>query len=149
MRRYTSVITGFLLLLAISATLYGRDRQAARTAYQKARQYHDQLLQTAKSDRSLQRYRQTIFLYRRVVDHDPTYGACDDALYAVGGLYEEMAQRFENERYRQLAIYYFEFVADQYPLTKHKRGALERAELLKPKPVVEQDAAGQPGVEQV
>ncbi len=149
MRRYTSVITGFLLLLAISTSLYGRDRQAARAAYQKARQYHDQLLQTAKSDRTLTRYRQTIFFYRRVVDHDPTYGACDDALYAVGGLYEEMAQRFENKGYRQQAIYYFEFVADQYPRTKHKGDALERAELLKPKPVVEQEVAAQPEIEDI
>ncbi len=149
MRRHQSFIAGLLLLLAISSSLYGHDRQAARTAYQKARQYHDQLLQTPKSNRTLQRYRQTIFLYRTVVDHDPTYGACDDALYAVGGLYEEMAQRFENDRYRQLAIYYFEFVADQYPLTKHKGSALEQARLLKPKPVVEQDLAGQPGVEDI
>ncbi|MCZ6877615.1 MAG: N-acetylmuramoyl-L-alanine amidase [Acidobacteria bacterium] len=149
MRGHRSFIAGLLLLLAISSSLYGRDRQAARAAYQKAHQYHLRLLQTAKSNRTLSRYRQTIFLYRRVVDHDPTYGACDDALYAVGGLYEEMAQRFENERYRQLAIYYFEFVADQYPLTKHKGGALERARLLKPKPVVEQNVASQPGVENI
>ena len=85
MRGHQSFITGLLLLLAISSSLYGRDRQAARTAYQKARQYHDQLLQIPTSNRTLQRYRQAIFFYRTVVDHDPTYGACDDALYAVGG----------------------------------------------------------------
>lgn len=149
MREYQSLSVSLLLILAISSSLYGHDRQAARTAYQKARHYHDQLLQTRESNWTLQQYRRAIFLYRTVVDHDPTYGACDDALYAVGTLYEKMAKRFKNDRYRQLAVYYYQFVASEYPLTKHKGRALERAEGLKPKPVVKQEVAEPPAAEEI
>ncbi|MEE8461896.1 MAG: N-acetylmuramoyl-L-alanine amidase [Acidobacteriota bacterium] len=120
-----------LFLVLISSSVYGRDRPAAREAFKKAREYHEQLLRTPESDRNLQKkYSRAIFLYRTVIDHDPTYSACDDALYAIGVLYEEMANRFTNDPYRDRAIYYYNFVADQYPLTKHKKPALERAELL-------------------
>ena len=120
-----------LFLVLISSSVYGRDRPAAREAFKKAREYHEQLLQTPESDRNLQKkYSRAIFLYRTVIDHDPTYSACDDALYAIGVLYEEMANRFTNDPYRDRAIYYYNFVADQYPLTKHKKPALERAKLL-------------------
>jgi len=120
-----------LFLVLISSSVYGRDRPAAREAFKKAREYHEQLLQTPESDRNLQKkYSRAIFLYRTVIDHDPTYSACDDALYAIGVLYEEMANRFTNDPYRDRAIYYYNFVADQYPLTKHKKPALERARLL-------------------
>ncbi len=125
---------GLFLILAISSSVYGRDRPAAREAYKKARQYHDQLLQTPESDRNLQgKYSRAIYLYRTVIDHDPTYSACDDALYAMGTLYQEMAKRFTNDPYRDRAIYYYKFVAEQYPLTKHKKPALERAKLLQQK----------------
>jgi N-acetylmuramoyl-L-alanine amidase len=131
MSGYRALSVGLFLILAISSSLYGRDRPAAREAYKKARQYHDQLLQTPQSDPDLQRkYSRAIYLYRTVIDHDPTYSACDDALYAVGTLYEEMAKRFKNDRHRNLAVYYYEFVAAQYPLTKHKKSALDRAKRL-------------------
>ncbi len=97
---------GLFLILAISSSVYGRDRPAAREAYKEARQYHDQLLQTPESDRNLQRkYSRAIYLYRTVIDHDPTYSACDDALYAMGTLYQEMAKRFTKDPYRDRAIY--------------------------------------------
>ncbi|MCH7802812.1 MAG: N-acetylmuramoyl-L-alanine amidase [Acidobacteria bacterium] len=131
MNGHRALSVGLFLVLSISSSVYGRDRPAAREAYKKASQYHEQLLQTPESDRNLQRkYSRAIFLYRTVIDHDPTYSACDDALYAMGMLYEEMAKRFTNEPYRDRAIYYYKFVADQYPLTKHKKPALERAKLL-------------------
>ena len=136
MSGHRALTVGLFLILAISSSVYGRDRPAAREAYTKARQYHDQLLQTPESDPNLQRkYSRAIYLYRTVIDHDPTYSACDDSLYAMGMLYEEMAKRFKNERHRDLAVYYYQFVADQYPLTKHKKPALERAKrLLQPEP---------------
>ena len=131
MLRHRTIISVLLTILVISSSLHGRDRQAARAAYKKARSYHDQLLETAQSDRGLRKYQSAIFLYRTVIDHDPTYGACDDALYAVATLYEEMAQRFQREVYQRRAIYYYEFVAREYPLTKYKKAALERSASLK------------------
>ena len=131
MRGYRALSVGLFLILAISSSVYGRDRPAAREAYKKARQYHDQLLQTPESDRNLQnKYSRAIFLYRTVIDHDPTYSACDDSIFAMATLYQEMAKLFTNDPYRDRAIYYYEFVADQYPSTKHKKAALERARLL-------------------
>ena len=131
MRGYRALSVGLFLILAISSSVYGRDRPAAREAYKKARQYHDQLLQTPESDRNLQnKYSRAIFLYRTVIDHDPTYSACDDSIFAMATLYQEMAKFFTNDPYRDRAIYYYEFVADQYPSTKHKKAALERARLL-------------------
>jgi len=143
MRGHRALSVGLFLVLLISSSVYGRDRPAAREAFKKAREYHEQLLQTPESDRNLQKkYSRAIFLYRTVIDHDPTYSACDDALYAIGVLYEEMASRFTNDPYRDRAIYYYNFVADQYPLTKHKKPALERAKLL-----LQEKVAPEPGPE--
>ncbi len=137
------------LILAITSSAYGRDRAAARQAYKKARQYHDQLLQTPESDRNLQRkFSRAIYLYRTVIDHDPTYSASDDALYAMGELYQEMAKRFTNDPYRDRAIYYYKFVADQYPLTKHKKPALERAKLLQQEKVAPKPPPDPPRAQQ-
>ena len=145
MSGHRAISVGLFLILAIFTSVYGRDRPAAREAYKKARQYHDQLLQTPDSDRNLQRkYSRAIYLYRTVIDHDPTYSACDDALYAMGTLYEEMAKRFTSDRYHDLAVYYYEFVADQYPLTRHKKLALERAKRLQHPEVAAPEAKKSP-----
>ena len=105
MSGHRALNVGLFLVLSISPSAYGRDRPAAREAYKQALQFHEQLLQTPESDRNLQRkYSRSIFLYRTVIDHDPTYSACDDALYAMGTLYEEMAKRFTNATYRDRAI---------------------------------------------
>ena len=145
MSGHRALSVGLFLILTISSSVYGHDRPAAREAYKTARRYHDQLLQTPESDRNLQRrYSRAIYLYRTVIDHDPTYGACDDALYAMGTLYEEMAKRFTNDPYRDRAIYYYKFVADQYPLTKHKKPALERAKRLQQPEVAAPEARKSP-----
>ena len=144
---HRALSVGLFLVLSISSSVYGRDRPAAREAFKKAREYHEHLLQTPESDRNLQRkYSRAIFLYRTVIDHDPTYSACDDALYAIGMLYEEMANRFTNAPYRDRAIYYYNFVADQYPLTKHKKPALERARLLEQEKVAPEPGPEPPSV---
>ena len=124
------IATGLVVLLWGSSTAQGLDRQAARDAYGKAREYHAKLLELPVSERSSQRFGQAIFFYRRVVDHDPTYGACDDALFAIANLYEEMADLFDSLRSRRRAIYYYQFLAREYPLTKHQDLALARAKAL-------------------
>ncbi|MEE8348703.1 MAG: N-acetylmuramoyl-L-alanine amidase [Acidobacteriota bacterium] len=127
---------GFLLLAVLlsSSMALARDRAAARAAYKNARAYHDQLLEVENSDRDLKQYQRALFLYRTVIDQDPTYGAADDALYAIGNLYQAMALHFRQDIYRQRAIYYFEFVAREYPHTKHRRPALAQATSLKNNP---------------
>ena len=75
------VVTVLLVTVLLSFSAYGRNRQAARESYKKARAYHDRLIQNSLNTRSLNEYSRALFLYRTVIDHDPTYGACDDSLY--------------------------------------------------------------------
>ena len=120
------VLTGFTL---------SKDRKAAREAFQKAVEYHDWLKERPKEKRTNSQYKRSIYFYRLVVDNDPTFGGSDDSIYAMATLYDEMAERYDSDYYRRRAIYYYEFVAKEYPLTKHKSVALKRAdELAHPKP---------------
>lgn len=133
-KRMLSHRTTSCLLLGVlltSSLALARDRESARSAYTEARAYHDQLQKKADADRDLKEYQQALFLYLTVIDHDPTYGASDDSLFAIAGLYEAMATGFGRDLYRRRAIYYYEFVAREYPLTKHKRTALAQAASLK------------------
>ncbi|MFQ5741345.1 MAG: N-acetylmuramoyl-L-alanine amidase [Acidobacteriota bacterium] len=130
---YRLLILALSFLLALVEVVPARDRQAARQAYRKALQYHHNLNQIPDSSRTRKQYSLAISLYRRVIDQDPTYGASDDALFAIASLYEAVFRRFAIESSRKRAIYYYEFVADQYPLTRHRRLALRRAEALKRK----------------
>lgn len=122
---------GLPLLLFVTLLARAPDREAAREAFTKARDYHNSLLEKTPDERAIDHYNRAITLYRTVVDHDPTYSGCDDALYAMATLYEEMADRFRSDGYRRKAVYYYEFVAEQYPLTKLRNSALDKAENLK------------------
>lgn len=135
-RRLTTIVLIGLLLLTSSAL--GRNRRAAREAYKKALEYHHRLLEIPERKRTLRNYSSALFLYRRVIDFDPTYGACDDALFAIASLYDEMARRFKNDKYRNRAIYYYRFMTREYPLTKHKRPALRRVAKLKSQKIPDQ-----------
>lgn len=126
-----SFVLALLTIACLFSFVEGRDRKAAREAYRNAREHHATLLDAPEQLRNLKRYKRAIFLYRRVIDHDPTYGACDDALYAMGNLYQEMGKKFKNKTYRRNAIYYYEFLAREYPLTRHKKAALQHVHRLK------------------
>ena len=125
-----------LFCFVATGSLVAWDRGAARQAYEKARQYHDQLLESPEPERTFTQYNHALFLYLTVVDHDPTYGACDAALYSMAVLLDEMAKRFEEGIYRRRAIYYYQFVAREYPLSKYRGPALKRAKQLGEKPKV-------------
>ena len=125
---------GLLCLFLVLQPLESRNRGAARRAYEKADQYYKRLIGTSESKKTRSQYQRAVFLHRLVIDYDPTYSACDDALYAIARLYDEMANRFRNTAYRGKAIYYYEFVAREYPSTKHRSTALKRAQLLKNPP---------------
>ena len=129
-----SVATLLIITILLSLSAYGRNRQAARQSYKKALAYHTRLTDKPEPNRSLNEYSHALFLYRTVIDHDPTYGACDDALYAIAKLYEEMAEKFNNNTYRLRAIHYYKFVAKEYPRTKYRQSALSQADKLKPQP---------------
>lgn len=120
-----------LVLCLIVPFTSARNRSAARQAFQKANEYHSWFTAQPPSERTLSRYRRAIYLYRLVLDHDPTYGGCDDALWAIASLYEEMGIRFDRSADIRRAIYYYEFLAREYPTTRFRRKALEKAAQLR------------------
>ncbi len=132
MRRIILILLTLMLLIsAVTLTVAARDRNAAREAYQKADQYHAQLMSRPSSGRTRSQYLHSITLYLRVIDQDPTYGACDDSLYAIASLYDEMAEKYSSASSLNKAIYYYEFVARDYPYTKFRNRALQRAAELR------------------
>ncbi len=125
------LLTAIFLVSLLAVPVEGRDRSAAREAFQKATEYHDWLLSQPQDSRSPAQYRRSIYLYRLVVDHDPTYGACDDAIFTIAQLYEEMGRELDQASYLRRAAYYYEFVAREYPTTHHRAAATERAAELR------------------
>jgi N-acetylmuramoyl-L-alanine amidase len=123
---------GLLAMMALAAAmLQARDRAAAREAFRQATSYYTWLQERPESQRTKGRYLQGITLFRKVIDADPTYGAADDALYHIALLYDQLAERFGADLHRKRAIYYYEFVAREYPTTRHRDPALRRAAELK------------------
>ncbi len=122
---------GLLTLCGLLSVASGRDRETARNYFEKARQEHNLLLQQAESSRTISQYNKVIFLYRRVIDEDPTFGGADDSLFFTAQLYDEMGRRFARQQYLNRAEYYYRFVAREYPATRHRAEAQKRADELK------------------
>ena len=78
-----------LIGLVIVEVAVARDRKAAREAYQSALDYHRWLTEQPKDSRTLKHYNRSIFLFRKVIDHDPE-----------GGLFHQILPA----RFRQLEI---------------------------------------------
>ncbi|GAB4237499.1 MAG: N-acetylmuramoyl-L-alanine amidase [Acidobacteriota bacterium] len=120
-----------VVLLLAAPVVAARSRNAAREAFQKANEYHSWLSAQPEGKRTVSRYKRAIYLYRLVLDHDPTYGGCDDALWAIASLYEEMGARFDRPADLRRAAYYYEFLAREYPTTRRRKQALEKAAQLR------------------
>lgn len=135
MTRFATVHVALVLLVLACAPAAARDRGAAREAFKKAVEYHNWLKELPAQKRTLSQYRQGIFLYRSVIDKDPTYGGCDDALFAIASLYEDSGRNLDRPSDLQRAAYYYEFVAREYPTTRYRDTALKRAsEIRNPTP---------------
>lgn len=139
MRLRWAALLGMMALAA--PMLQARDRAAAREAFRQATSYYTWLQERPESQRTKGRYLQGITLFRKVIDADPTYGAADDALYHIALLYDQLAERFGADLHRKRAIYYYEFVAREYPTTRHRDPALRRAAELKSGPVASRTRA--------
>ncbi len=125
---------GLLCFALLGGASEARDRRAARAAFEKALAFHKEVLEQPLGKRTRRQYDRAVYLYRLVLDYDPTYGACDDALFGIASIYQERFERFGGERSRQQAIYHYDFLAREYPLTKYRRLALERVQKLKQPP---------------
>ncbi len=133
-RMHLNRVLLLFLVAALALPLLARDRQAARRAYQTAHGFHERLRQKTPDRRTVGDYERAIYLYRRVVDHDPTYGACDDALFSMAFLYEEGSVRFKKSSWTKEAIRFYEFLAREYPLTPHRDEAVRRSARLRAPP---------------
>ncbi|MEE2822669.1 MAG: N-acetylmuramoyl-L-alanine amidase [Acidobacteriota bacterium] len=123
------------VIFLTSSLATARDRPGAIVAYKKADAHRKKLLQTPTSNRTLKQYERAISLYTVVIDKDPTSGVSDDALYAIASTYDSMFGHFGKDLYRRRAIYYYKFLAREYPLTRYKSPALSRATSLESKPL--------------
>lgn len=130
-KRIAQAVCFALSAVLLSAVPLGHDRAAAREAFSQAEEYLEEQQARPPAEREIKHYNRAIYLFRLVIDYDPTYGGADDALYEIARLYEEKAERFKREGDLRRAIHYYEFLAAEYPTTKHRREAVSRAAALR------------------
>ena len=70
-----------------------------------------------------EQYLVVIRAFRKVWYTSPASGYCDDSLLAAANLYNEAADRFSSDQYRQRALKTFGFLVREYPHSKHKKKA--------------------------
>lgn len=119
----------WILLIQGLPALLGRewDRPGAVRAYEQAGKLNASLHAERVASRTPQRYLEVIQKYRQVLLKDPHFGGCDDSLYFMGKLYQEMGERFRQPRYYQLAVDTYLRLVGQYPRTTYGADALMAA----------------------
>ena len=75
-------------------------------------------------------YLVVIRAFRKVWYTSPVSAYCDDSLLAAANLYQEAADRFSSDQYRQRALETFGFLIKEYPHSKHKTEAQAALEEL-------------------
>jgi N-acetylmuramoyl-L-alanine amidase len=125
------LVAGLSIALMLPQSGWCWDREGAKRSFEKASEEHRRLRAVEADKRPAAQYRRVIKLYRFVLDKDPSYSGCDDSLSAIAGLYEELWRRFAGERDRERAVYYYQFLAAEYPASRYRTEALERAKPLK------------------
>ena len=118
------------LLIALCSqvpALAASKRESAAKHYRAAEQLYDDLRHVPAPELRPRQYEVVINAFEAVHRTDPSSGYCDDALLAVGELYQAMAERFQQDRYRQKAREAFEFMAREYPSSDHRQKALALA----------------------
>lgn len=118
------------LLIALCSqvpVLAASKREIAAKQYRAAEQLYDDLRHVPAPELRLRQYEVVINAFEAVHRTDPSSGYCDDALLAVGELYQAMAERFQQDRYRRRAREAFEFMAREYPSSDHRQKALALA----------------------
>ena len=134
-----SVGTALLLFLLVATpAMSASKKELAAQAYRSGARLYEDLKQVPKLELGVRQYELVISKFETVHRTSPASGYADDALLALGELYEAMYDRFREERYRQKAIVTYEFAAREYPHSKHRPKALAAAAKLSGKraPVV-------------
>ncbi len=124
-----------IALCSQSAALAASKKETAAKRYHAAVKLHEDLRHVPAPELRTRQYEIVIAAYQAVHRTDPSSGYCDDALLAVGELYQAMSERFKPERYHQKALEAYEFVAREYPFSSHRNKALTMAAKLSGKAV--------------
>ena len=124
-RRSVAATAGTLLLLSTAAFASSRERAASH--YRKASQLYEDLLQVPQLELGTRQYELVISAFESVPRADPASGFSDDALMRAAELYEQMAARFDQARFRAKAAETFRFLAREYPHSKYRAEALGKA----------------------
>lgn len=130
-------------LLVVAGAFPESKRELAANRYRRASQLNSDLKQVPRLELGIQQYKLVISAFEAVPRTDPGSGYCDDALMAIGELYEAMADRFGRDEYRRKAVETYAFAAREYPHSKHRANAIARAERLNGEPLA--DSASPPG----
>ena len=117
-------------LLVVSGAFPESKRELAASRYRHASQLYLDLKKVPRLELGIQQYKLVVSAFDAVPRTDPSSGYCDDALMAIGELYEAMADRFGRDDYRLKAVETYAFSAREYPHSKHRATVLARAERL-------------------
>lgn len=110
------------LFFAVSANSASK-REAAAQHYRRAAQLYEDLLAVPAPELGLRQYQLVVNALRKVHLTDPSSGYSDDSLLRLGEVYSKMAERFGEESYRNRSIETYEFLAREYPHSKHSQTA--------------------------
>ncbi len=124
------LLPALFLVVVGGSPILSQDRTAAESAYAEAFRFGLELLAKPESKRTIPDYRKAVSLYRRVVDLDPDPEIAADSLFAVATLYDRMADRAPQGEFRREAVRAYRRLAREYPRSRHRGPALDRAEQL-------------------
>lgn len=119
-----------LAIAAVQPALAASKRELAASRYKSASQLYEDLTQVPSLELGIRQYELVIAALERVHRTDPSSGYCDDALVKAAEIYERMAERFGQDKFRLRAIETYRFAARQYPQSKHSQAALSTAARL-------------------
>ena len=111
-----------VLFFAVSASSASK-REAAAQHYRRAAQLYEDLQAVPEPELRLRQYQLVVSALRKVHLTDPSSGYCDDSLLRLGEVYSKMAERFGEDSYRKRSIETYEFLAREYPHSKHRQTA--------------------------
>lgn len=135
---------GLAVLLSTVAAEAASKRETAAKHYRKAAELYQDLQNVPVPELGLRQYQLVVNSLRKVHLTDPSSGYCDDSLLRLAEVYSKMAERFEEDQYRDRAIETYAFLAREYPHSKHNQTAREMAAKLGSGPGAPSTLASQP-----
>ncbi len=99
------------------------DRQLAQDRFEAAIVLRTKLESKPPRLRTISEYSRAIEKYRSVYSASPAFSKSNDALFAVGELYQMMGSDFKDPKYFQRAIKAYEFLIHEYPGSPYCPGA--------------------------